>query len=399
MNEILQIFKELTNNDVFVGLVGASVIMSVLYLLKGIPDRIISIYKRFFTMYVNVKNDSEIFDWVLLWIHHSGILKNSKRIDAYFCQDTRRWLTTPAEGTHYVWYKGRLIIIERSIDDTKGKTRAESISLRVIGTSRKIVDDIMEYGSEKYTNKELTQFFSSDRDGYWDKTSSKKARPMGSIFIPEEQKTKLINDIHEFSNREQWYNDMGLTHRRGYLFFGPPGTGKTSLAAAIAGLFKKDIYKISLGAIDNDSALTNAFGRVNAGSIILLEDIDAMGSSAVNSRDSEETSSNDGITLSGLLNVLDGVDSIGRGTLVIMTTNYPEKLDSALIRPGRCDVKINLGKPCDDVRKAMFLKFFPDCEDIAGEAVKATEGMTQAEIQALFVEHLDNPNSIIWVDS
>ena len=392
MSTFMGIFGGLLENDVFVGLVGASLIMSILYMLKGLPSKLLSIYKRFFTMYVNVKNDSEIFDWVVMWIHHSGVLKNSKRIDAYFCEDSRRWLTTPAEGTHFVWYMNRLIIIERSIDDTKGKTRAESISLRIVGTSREIVEDIMAYGSEKFTDKELTRFYSSDEDGYWDSTVSKKARPMESIFIAEEKKSKIVNDIREFIGREQWYNDMGLTHRRGYLLYGPPGTGKTSIAVALAGVFKKDIYKINLGSIKNDSALSYAFARVKAGSIILLEDIDAMGSNVVNSRESGESSSDDGITLSGLLNVLDGVDSIGRGTLVIMTTNYPEKLDSALIRPGRCDVKISLDKPCDIVRRNMFLRFFPDREDIADGVARATDGLTQAEIQAIFVENLDKPD-------
>ncbi|KAK4696115.1 hypothetical protein P7C71_g1751, partial [Lecanoromycetidae sp. Uapishka_2] len=143
------------------------------------------------------------------------------------------------------------------------------------------------------------------------------------------------------------------------------GTGKSSLAWAIAGVFGLDIYCISL--VDpflTEEDLGMMFTSLPRRCVVLLEDIDAAGLNkrqeedqlekpkdedaaskigaeiskafhSVQKRDKEKQ----GITLSGLLNAIDGVAS-HEGRVLVMTTNFPDKLDEALVRPGRIDMKI-----------------------------------------------------------
>ena len=75
---------------------------------------------------------------------------------------------------------------------------------------------------------------------------------------------------------------------------------------------------------------------------------------------------NSGITFSGLLNAIDGVGA-SEGRIVFMTTNHIEKLDPALIRPGRIDVKMYLGNATSAQCKKLFMKFFPDKEHLVEE--------------------------------
>ncbi|KAG5748610.1 hypothetical protein H9Q72_003108 [Fusarium xylarioides] len=142
-----------------------------------------------------------------------------------------------------------------------------------------------------------------------------------------------------------WYAKRSIPYRRGYLLFGPPGTGKSSFSLSIAGELDLDIYVISIPSV-NDQTLKDLFDGLPDRCVVLLEDIDAAG--ATRSRDlRSEDSDSEGdtgprkkaVTLSGLLNTLDGVAS-QEDRILIMTTNHVGKLDEALIRPGRVDFKV-----------------------------------------------------------
>ena len=127
---------------------------------------------------------------------------------------------------------------------------------------------------------------------------------------------------------------------------GPPGTGKTSLIKAISNSLKKNICYLKLKDITTDDRLEDAFSNIVDNSIIIIEDIDCASdvvlSRALKPKDlKKEGLGGRGFTLSCLLNCFDGLyDSEGR--IIIITTNHPEKLDPALIRPGRIDYTINL---------------------------------------------------------
>ncbi|PVH68428.1 P-loop containing nucleoside triphosphate hydrolase protein, partial [Cadophora sp. DSE1049] len=137
---------------------------------------------------------------------------------------------------------------------------------------------------------------------------------------------------------------------KGESLYGPPGTGKSSLTCAIAGTCDLDIYILNISSLD-DSSLGKLFSELPANCVVLVEDIDAVNATQSRQRGTVETGQDETgskgksqgrVSLSALLNVLDGVGS-QEGRVLIMTTNHAERLDTALIRPGRVDMKLALG--------------------------------------------------------
>ncbi|KAJ6602231.1 P-loop containing nucleoside triphosphate hydrolase protein [Mycena sp. CBHHK59/15] len=178
----------------------------------------------------------------------------------------------------------------------------------------------------------------------------KPHRPVESIILPDGILDDLINDAKLFLASEAWYNRAGIPHRRGYLLFGPPGTGKSSTIHAVAGELNLEIHSFSLSStFVDDSFLQRATATIPKRSIVLVEDIDCALPSREEDDDSDpgtplpgprrERAGRSGVTLSGLLNMIDGIGS-EEGKLFFATTNYVDRLDPALMRPGRIDRRI-----------------------------------------------------------
>ncbi|KAJ7483975.1 P-loop containing nucleoside triphosphate hydrolase protein [Mycena galericulata] len=210
----------------------------------------------------------------------------------------------------------------------------------------------------------------------WTTVKHKTRRALSSIILPHGVLDSLLADAQEFLKAENWYIDAGIPHRRGYLLHGPPGSGKTSTIYALAGTLNLEIYSLSLASnFVDDGFLQRAVSSIPKHGLLLIEDIDC----AFPARDDEEDEDGGGaasmflsaqniprprkarrsaVTLSGLLNVIDGVGS-EEGKLFFATTNYIDRLDAALLRPGRIDRKVEYGLATAPQAHALFLRFFP----------------------------------------
>ncbi|KAL5365876.1 hypothetical protein BJX96DRAFT_182020 [Aspergillus floccosus] len=214
----------------------------------------------------------------------------------------------------------------------------------------------------------------------WAHIVSKGRRALSTVILSHEKKKSIVKDIQGFLDpaTRTWYEKRGIPYRRGYLLHGLPGTGKSTLCFVLAGLFRLEIYMVSLCAknLDEDS-LTLLFQALPKRCIVVFEDVDQaglpkrkIGNSMRKTGETAEHSGQDsaieansdkrpsnGITLAGFLNNIDGLTA-NDGHILIMTTNAIEDLDDALLRPGRVDFKVEFGYADSLALKEHFLLFF-----------------------------------------
>ncbi|KAM3306242.1 protein HYPER-SENSITIVITY-RELATED 4-like [Capsicum chacoense] len=177
-----------------------------------------------------------------------------------------------------------------------------------------------------------------------------------TIAMESDQKDMILKDLERFVKRKDHYRKVGKAWKRGYLLYGPPGTGKSSLIAAMANYLNFDIYDLELSAVWGNSGLRKLLVATANKSILVVEDIDCTIDLQDNLAHRGAVRSINGfrqerctVTLSGLLNFIDGLwSSCGDERIIIFTTNHIEKLDPALLRPGRMDVHIHMAycTPC-----------------------------------------------------
>ena len=170
----------------------------------------------------------------------------------------------------------------------------------------------------------------------WERLDDLPQRSLDSVILPPGQLEKLTADLSKFLASEPEYGRRSIPWHRGYLFEGPPGTGKTSAARALACHLGLDIWYLPLSGVKKDTDLIKIVLGVKGRSILLLEDIDIF-HAAISRKDDFGTT-----TLSGLLNALDGI-ATPHGLITVMTSNEPEMLDPALLRSGRIDVSEYFG--------------------------------------------------------
>ncbi|XP_062151273.1 AAA-ATPase At3g28510-like [Alnus glutinosa] len=203
----------------------------------------------------------------------------------------------------------------------------------------------------------------TNSDSKWSHVVLKHPASFQTLAMDPEKKKEIMEDLITFSKAEEFYESVGRAWKRGYLLYGPPGTGKSTMIAAMANLLGYDLYDLELTSVKNNTELRKLLMEVSSKSIILIEDIDCSldltgqrkkkkkeKDDAEKKKDptqkpekEEKDSEESKVTLSGLLNFIDGLwSACGGERLIVFTTNYVEKLDPALIRRGRMDKHIEL---------------------------------------------------------
>ncbi|CAD6231018.1 unnamed protein product [Miscanthus lutarioriparius] len=216
-----------------------------------------------------------------------------------------------------------------------------------------------------------------------------------TLAMDREMKRSVMDDLERFVRRKEYYKRIGKAWKRGYLLYGPPGTGKSSLIAAMANYLKFDVYDLELTEVNWNSTLRRLLIGMTNRSILVIEDIDC--SVDLQQRAAEEGQdggtksspppSEDKVTLSGLLNFVDGLWSTsGEERIIIFTTNYKERLDPALLRPGRMDMHIHMGYCCPESFRIL-----------ASNYHSITDHDTYPEIEALIKEVMVTPAEVAEV--
>lgn len=351
------------------------------------------------TMTITVKDEDAAFRWVKEWFLEQPSLRRVRRVDLDTTLRGAELALIPAPGSHWFWHSGRPFWVGfyRSEDNKSGShRRIESLMFRTVGRDRtflmSFVDEIVTCHRKKMGAASHLCVY----DDGWTYVQAYSPRLLDSVILKPGEKEYLLQDIEKFRASRARYRRLGVPYHRGYLLYGPPGTGKTSLVSGIAAKCGMSIYVVNLTEF-NDRTLKSAMNDVPENSVILFEDIDCMRTGhrrsdpevssdrQVAGSEKKDGSGQSGVTLSGLLNVLDGFHA-PENVVFVMTTNRVEMLDPALLRPGRIDHKIFMGDATDSQRVELYRRFFPEAtEGEAREFAQAHCTETMAEFQGLLL--------------
>ncbi|KAI8391647.1 P-loop containing nucleoside triphosphate hydrolase protein [Radiomyces spectabilis] len=370
----------------------------------------------------------ESYSWILNWLSEHPYTRNARQFSVSTSIGRAGQRVTgegldamlppvyflPAPGIHFFVYQNRLLWLtrERPSPSSPGmvvssNTPLERIQISTFGRTRTLLQSLVLEAQKKFIDRDLsrTVVFAADQYGAWRRTRSRPKRPLNTIVIPPNVKSRLVVDAQEFLTTEQWYSDRGIPYRRGYLLYGTPGSGKTSFVYSLAGELGLNIYVVNLSNKSmSDDTLGELVSDTPSRCILLIEDVDA----AFVKRNRGDTTATNNITFSGLLNAIDGV-AAQEGRILCMTTNHIEKLDSALIRPGRIDVRVHFGNATQDQAHELFTKFYPSIADISSLAKafasKVPEGeFSMAHLQGFLMGHKGHPQTAVeqitsWVEA
>ena len=230
--------------------------------------------------------------------------------------------------------------------------------------------------------------------GGWHAVGDVHGRSTDSVALAPGQMDRLVADLGLFLTSRARYDESGIPYHRGYLFEGPPGGGKSSVARALAAHFNLDLWYMPLSDIPGDTDLLRQIAEIRGG-ILLLEDVDVF--SAIKDRDHDGPDQAAGavgrrVTLSGMLNALDGV-ATPPGLVTVMSTNKPDQLDPALVRQGRVGLREYFGPVVTtDQAQALVANVYPDRgqRPLSPRLAAALVGRMPAAIVGACAEHMDD---------
>lgn len=275
--------------------------------------------------------------------------------------------------------------------------------------------------------------YTNTREG-WEHKENKLHRTLDGVVLREGQLAEIKNIIDDFKSSEERRKKLNISYKLGLLLYGPPGTGKTTLIQSIANYMGYHIATLNGSIVKTDEELFKLFKSVNyRKTILVIEDIDVMMPSVTKSRNikkaeekeisdnksenradltqalmanliqqnrprrfgGEDEETKNEVTLSGLLNALDGLAVEAEGRILFMTCNHPDLLDPAIIRAHRIDHQIRLDKCNINQIVDFYRRFFNQDPDM--ELINRIETLkySPAEVSAHFVKYPNKPKEAL----
>lgn len=334
---------------------------------------------------VEISKQDPAYPWILAWLsqpreHPGFIASRITRIHDLSVTTTSstksggalsggsgpaHFFLQPGYGRHVIKHGSAYIAVNREKHNTANMNTGEPheiLQLTTLWTHRHVFEAVFSeahaLAAKAHEGKTIVY---SARGLEWAPLGDPRTkRPLGSVVLDEGVKEEVVADVNDFLTRQQWYIDRGIPYRRGYLLFGPPGSGKTSFIQALAGELDFSVAMINLSEMGmTDDKLAFLLTKLPKRSILLLEDADA---AFVNRRQRDVDGYNGAtVTFSGLLNALDGV-AAGEERIAFLTTNHIDRLDPALIRPGRVDMMMRIGEATRHQAGQMWDRFYGDVD-------------------------------------
>jgi len=319
-----------TNSIITLGLTSYIVVM-----LKDLPSKIIKNLQQYISYSFTVTSVNEIaYQGIMNWIFSLNSSSIAKHTNLENYNDIS--IVTLDYGTFFI-IKDRSIVRILKEEIKEKNYLINKISITIYSFNTLLYDNMLTQMKELSDVNKLRVF---PNKSYWESQRIEK-RYFNSIFLTDDKMNIIKTRIANWNSlsTKQLYKDIGVTYKLGILLYGIPGTGKTSLCKAIASELNYDLHIISLNSYENEEELITRVTRVKKNSVILFEDIDCY-QDIVQDR-TENTKNSRGINLSTLLNIFDGIIS-PEGIIFVATTNHIDRIDNALLRNGRFDIKIAL---------------------------------------------------------
>jgi chaperone BCS1 len=374
--------ETLNQNPFFSGGLSLMVVGAAAALLRRLPAQIWAFLQRRFSITIEIPDRDPAFRWLQVWLASQPYAHRARDLSlattwvpadadsetaVVFDPDDAgakngasrvKFLLSPAPGSHWMIYQNRLVVLNRSRRDLQNgnsRTFQETLSLQVLGGSRGLIEQMLGEAQQLACPRTPGVSILTSRYESWETTSWQPRRPVRSLVLADGVFEDVLRDLREFYGSKAWYVERGVPYRRGYLLHGPPGNGKTTLVLAAAGEMNLSVAVLSLSnRLLSDDALRTLVDSLPPATVLLIEDVDCV------FKTERATNDQTGVTLSGLLNALDGVSS-REGRILFLTTNHPERLDPALVRPGRVDRKIELGNATRGQARRLYGWFYQGC--------------------------------------
>ena len=299
-------------------------------------------------------------------IHHLAI--ETEKVEHPNGSVQTEFTLIPGPGKHIIRYRNAFLMVNR-LRETRSMNHNtgipwETITLTTLYSQRNIFEDIFSEAHQlaQQLSEGKTIVYQA-RATSWEKFGEpRRKRPLESVVLDKGVKERILSDVQGFLGSAKWYYDRGIPYRRGYLLHGPPGSGKSSFIRALAGELDYNIAMLNLSERGlTDDRLNHLLTIIPRRTLVLLEDADAAFGNRRTQTD-EDGYRGANVTFSGLLNALDGVAS-AEERIVFLTTNYVDRLDGALVRPGRVDMAVRLGEATRWQMAEMWHRFYGEFDE------------------------------------
>ena len=335
----------LASNPLLVGGIGTLAFGSAMYLLRAVPQTLLDFFKRILWTTVFVESLSNEYRDVDAFIEGKRLEFFSRSLEI------KDGALKTGFGGGWGLYAGTLFKYSKT-KSSQQVTHFETITLSFLTRDRGVIERFMhDCKPEEHRNSiHISLYAASGPSG----GLRRRKRGLETVFVDQAIKDKLVARLKWFVDAEEWHSARGIPWKLGIILHGQPGSGKTSLIHALASDLGFDIKYIKslhgLGAAFMSGARKDLF---------VIEDIDTI-AGALNRTpgvDGADERGMSGSPLHEILNAMDGMQTPD-GLKFIVTTNHLDRLDPAIVRPGRIDEVVEIGPLSRESARAMFIAFY-----------------------------------------